>query len=231
MTGAGTNANAWVNGAWWPGVDKITLVSQPVDAKSGAFLPWTNNFTDTYLTNRQLKTQTLARVIRQPDFLFTVTNNPDLFNVSSSAGSWINDSFGNGHANGEGPGVIAPPVQIAFGSLGLTIEATGDAANLQILEQYQSWASFDDSTKVPVVYPLSQGNRTTLILYFSPSPGITQSSTWFLGGEESAPYAFQTSTDLANWSTFCILVNNHSVSGFIDYQTNSRARFYRLLPF
>jgi hypothetical protein len=46
VTGVGANANSFVNGAWRPGVDKMTFIPQPVNSQSGAFLPTTNYFTD-----------------------------------------------------------------------------------------------------------------------------------------------------------------------------------------
>jgi len=70
VTGAGTNASVFVNGAWRPGVDKVTLVPQPMDAPSGAFLPMTNCYTDRYLANGELKAQPLARIVARPDIFF-----------------------------------------------------------------------------------------------------------------------------------------------------------------
>ena len=58
----GVNTNSFVNGAWRAGVDKITFVLQPVDSLSGVFLPMTNQFTDTYITNGNVMQQQLERV-------------------------------------------------------------------------------------------------------------------------------------------------------------------------
>ena len=71
VSGVGTNANSFVNGAWRPGVDKIAFVQVAVDPLTGEmFSPLTNYYTDNYITNGILTQQQLARVISQPDFLF-----------------------------------------------------------------------------------------------------------------------------------------------------------------
>ena len=62
VVGAGTNANSFVNGAWRPGVDKITFIPQPVDS-SNIFLPTTNYYTDSYITNGILQQQQVVRII------------------------------------------------------------------------------------------------------------------------------------------------------------------------
>ena len=66
--------DSFVNGAWRPGVDKITFIPQAMDSLSGACLPMTNYFTDSYITNGILQHQQMARVISQPDFLFSVND-------------------------------------------------------------------------------------------------------------------------------------------------------------
>jgi hypothetical protein len=122
VCGIGTNANSFVNGAWRPGVDKIAFVPQPVDSLSGAFLPTTNQFTDTYITNGNTIQQQVQRVITQPDFLFSVADTGEgdvttpLF-ARTGTTNWINNAAANGKTNGAGPGVIQPSVQIVFREL------------------------------------------------------------------------------------------------------------------
>ena len=68
------------NGAWRPGVEKITFMRQPAFARSQGFWPLSYNFTNVYLKNNVLMQQRALRIIRQPDFLFcaadTGENNP-----------------------------------------------------------------------------------------------------------------------------------------------------------
>ena len=58
----GVGTNTFVNGAWRPGVDKITFIPQPINALTGAFLPTTNQFTDTYITNGNVIQQHSSRL-------------------------------------------------------------------------------------------------------------------------------------------------------------------------
>jgi hypothetical protein len=66
--GTGTNGGAFVNATMRPGVDKVTFIPQPVDARSGGFVRTTNYFVDYYVTNTVHMQQQLARVISQPVF-------------------------------------------------------------------------------------------------------------------------------------------------------------------
>ncbi len=169
--GVGTNAESYVNGAWRPGVDKITFVPQPFDSALGQFLPMTNQFTDTCLTNGIPMHQQLQRVITRPDFLFCVTDlkgsslADPLFDRTGTT-SWINNAASNGNPDGEGPGVIQPQVKIVFYKLGHELENVSDesATDYPIY-----WGTFDGSTNVPIVYPV-YSNRNEAI-YDSPAAG------------------------------------------------------------
>ena len=107
--GVRTNANSYVNGAWRPGVDKITFVQQPADPLTRAFLPMTNQFTDTYITNGNTIQQQLARVTSQPDFLFSVadTGESNFYTpwfVRTGTTNWINNAASNGNPPNAGRG-------------------------------------------------------------------------------------------------------------------------------
>jgi hypothetical protein len=147
------------NGAWRPGVEKITFVPHPFNPRHGQFLPMVNRFTDTYIVNGKTQSQLAIRVINQPDFLFcaadTGANNPFTpWVVRTGTTNWLNNAALNGNTNGEGPGVIQPPIKITFQKLG-PIVITADTAYpyVQPNTYDQSWGSFDDSTNLPIVYP------------------------------------------------------------------------------
>lgn len=238
IIGVGTNKSNLVNGAWRPGVDKITFVLQPISPQSGAFLPTTNFFTDSYITNGVLRQQTVARIISQPDFLFSagdITSNfPGIASCDSpQASNWLNNATANGNTNGAGPGVIPPPIQITFGKIGPEfISSTSEDQATYIPE---AWASFDGSTNAPVIYPTPQTGITQMTvrlwLQKSVTPGgFTESVQWQPRSTYGSGYEMQTSTNLANWTTLFTVTNNGSTCTYFNQKTASTSRFYRLIP-
>ena len=168
--GVGTNAGNFVNGAWRPGVDKITFVSQPVCSQSGAFMPMTNFFTDSYVTNGILKKQQVARVIPVPDVTFSAgaltsgTAGTPFF-VRTGTSNWIDNATVNGNTNGAGPGVIQPPVQILFNKLGPQFSTDGAVSDEEADNLSSVWGSFDATTNAPVAYPSPQTGTNQLALW------------------------------------------------------------------
>jgi hypothetical protein len=234
---AGTNSNSFVNGAWRPGVDKITFILQPVDSQSGAFLPMTNYFTDSYITNGILKQQQMARIISQPDFLFCagdVTSGVPTVALFTRTGTtnWLNNSAANGNTNGAGPGVIQPQVQIVFNKLGLQFESQGSISDEQVIEQSLFWGSFDGSTNAPVVYPVPQTgtNQMTVRMWLWFVGNFQESFDWKPSSLSGAQFAMQTSTNLTNWTTLFTVTNNSSVCTYFNANPASASRFYRLIP-
>jgi hypothetical protein len=235
VVGVGANSNAYVNGAWRPGVDKITFIPQPVDSRSGAFLPTTNYFTDNFVTNGVVVPQQLSRIIAQPDFMFSagdLTTGAPTFSFSARTGTtnWLNNSVENGNTNGAGPGVIQPPVRIVFNKLGRYFESGGDNGEDQVLESSQFWGSFDGSTNVPVAYPISQAGTNQLTVHLWLFGDIQASFVWTPSSVAGGQFAMQTSTDLLNWTTLFTLTNNGSVNGYFNGSPASASRFYRLMP-
>jgi hypothetical protein len=236
--GVGVNSNSFVNGAWRPGVDKITFIPQPVDLQSGAFLPTTNYFTDSYITNGVLQQQQMARVISQPDFLFSVGDvtdgRPEVpFYSRTGTTNWLNNATANGNINGAGPGVIQPQVQIMFNKLGPLLQSDGSISDEQVLGySLQYWGSFDDSTNAPVVYPMPQTgtNQMTVRMWLLFGNNFQESFGWKPSSLPGAPFAFQTSTNLNNWVTIFAVTNNGSVSTYLNSNPSSTSRFYRLVP-
>jgi hypothetical protein len=237
--GVGTNANSFVNGAWRPGVDKITFVPQSVDSLTGAFLPMTNQFADTYITNGILMQQQLARVISQPDFLFSakdfkeITSSPDVSRTGTT--NWINNAALNGNPTGAGPGVIQPPITIAFNIAGRQFWHDGSMPDESVYDETFLWGTFDGSANAPVVYPVpSTGtNQMTfrmLLQMGSYSSGIQRNFEWPLDSSAGSLYNFQTSTNLSNWVTLFVVTNNGAVCDFFNWNPSSAQRFYRIVP-
>ena len=238
VVGAGTNANSFMNGAWRPGLDKITFMPQPVDPQSGAFLPTTNYFTDRYITNGILQQQQVARIISQPDFLFSagdVTSGSAELPFYSRTGTtnWLNNATANGNTNGAGPGVIQPQVQIVFNKLGpLLYSGDGTSDEQVFVDSLQYWGSFDGSTNVPVIYPIPQTgtNQMTVRMWLLFGTQFQKSFEWKPGSLPGEQFAMQTSTNLMNWTTLFTVTNNSSVCTYFNEGPTSPSRFYRLVP-
>lgn len=235
VVGVGANSISYVNGAWRPGVDKITFIPQLLDPNSGAFLPTTNLFTDHYVTNGIVEQQQLARIIAKPDFMFSagdVTPGAPEFSFVPRTGTanWLNNSVKNGNTNGAGPGVIQPPVQIAFTKLGRYFENDGYGSEDHVVETSQFWGSFDASTNVPVSYPITQAGTTQLIVHLWLLGDIRGDFVWNQSSLAGEQFALQTSTDLASWTTLFVLTNNGSVCDYYNDNPASLSRFYRLIP-
>ena len=241
--GVGVNSNSFVNGAWRPGVDKITFIPQPVDSQSGVFLPTTNCFTDSYITNGILMQQKMARVISQPDFLFSagdVTSGIPVIPFYSRTGTtnWLNNATANGNTNGAGPGVIQSQVQIVFNKLGLQFYGGGnlsDEAPLTYESTSQSYGSFDGSTNSPTIYPVPQSGTgqftVRMWLEMGTYPNIsTTSFAWNPTSASGAQFLFETSTNLTDWVILSTNSNNGSVATYFLDNPKSPSRFYRLIP-
>jgi hypothetical protein len=239
IRGVGTNSHSFVNGAWRPGVDKITFVPQPVDAHGGKFLPKTCYFTDSYITNGILKKQQMARTISRPDFLFSagdVTSGiPEIpFYTQTGTTNWLNNATANGNTNGAGPGVIKPQVQIVFNKLGRELFSNGNFSGGQVFDSPEFWASFDGSTNAPVIYPIPQTKKDRMTvrmwLIFGYPPWLTKTFQWNLSSMAGASFAMQTSTDLVNWTTLFTVTNNGSVCTWFNGYPINPSSFYKMVP-
>lgn len=243
VVGVGTNANLFVNGAWRPGVNKITFIPQSVNPVTGAFLPMTNQFTDTFITNGNVTQQQLARTIAQPDFLFSVAdtgeNNISLsMAIRSGTTNWINNATLNGNTNGAGPGVIQPSVAIIFGkSSWIAVRANTDES--AYTEPYFFWGTFDGSTNDPIYYPAptqTGTNQTTVRMWLTmgSNPNYTlntfqRSFEWPLVSPANSPFVFQTSTNLKDWVGLFTNVNDGKIFTYFANNPTSPGRFYRVV--
>jgi hypothetical protein len=177
------HAHLFTNGAWRPGIDKLTFVPQPFDSRKGHFLPAVYRFKDFYIKNDTVMWQSVERLVTQPDFLFcaadTGKNSPYTpWVLRTGTTNWLNNAALNGNIHGEGPGVIQPPITITFHKLGPTI-FTGNNPYFQPTYHIfnQGWGSFDDSTNLPVVYPsgiqLNRNQLTIRLRFFDTNPHIS----------------------------------------------------------
>lgn len=233
VTGVGTNASNFVNSAIRPGVDKITFQQMVYDTNAGQYVPVTNLYTDSFLTNGLIQQQTLQRVITQPDVLFTVQDleaqfhgGPVLF-AGTGTSNWVN----NGTPN-SGPGVIQPPVVIAFDELGPSLEhaATSnysDPANF-FAALLPSWGSFDGTTNAPIMYPIPATTNSTEFR-FTLFPDYY--FHWNLTGTPNELFLLETSTDLVNWTNVTTITNTGGTFSYLDYlEGNSPVRYFRTIP-
>ena len=238
VSGTGANLNSCVNGAWRPGVNKISFVPQPVDPQSGTFRSLTNAYVDAYITNGVVMQQQLQRVTTKPDILFCAgdLNEAEPLDISrTGATNWMNNADLNGNPGGEGPGIIRPGIRIVFGNAGRSISSSVPPSEETVYEQNFTWASYDGMTNPPVVYPIAQigTNQTTLRLELATpvsGPDSWPIFKWSQGGPSGGIAAFQTSTNLSDWITLFTLTNNGTASIYFNASPVSAQRFYRLVP-
>jgi hypothetical protein len=143
------------------GIEKITYVKTAYDSLLGRFYaPQTNYFTMTSVTNSTNWVQTFQRVANVPDFLFTAV---DMLPGPAAALNWfdmarsITFNSTNALAGLVGPGTIDPPTTITFNKAGPIYYnvVTNGQYSLDERTAFQDviWASYDDSTNAPVLYP------------------------------------------------------------------------------
>jgi len=240
VSGFGPHANSVVNGAWRPGIDKIMFVPHPAGDFPWQFLPMTNQYTDTYITNGGAIRQDVQRVISQPDFLFSAGDTGREYPVvlpyaRTGTSNWINHASLNGNPSGGGPGVIQPPVVITFDKLGQTLVADDAVSAASFNDASTFWGTYDQSTNPPVVYPLPQSgtNQLMLRLWFPcgsqyPVP-VGRSVELSATGQFGASFVLQSSTNLAHWISIATNKINGSIFTLIDVPS-SAGRFYRLIP-
>ena len=164
---AGPNTNNFINAGLRPGIDKIRLVRVQYDSILGQFVsPVISSYNDTIITNGIAVTQTMQRIITQPDILFTAA---DLIfqaapfvlrmyrNQTFTSNVALNQN--NAAATGgitSGPGTINPGVVITFNNAGPIIVGRADSPFISEDRPafiFPVWASYDGTTNTPVIYP------------------------------------------------------------------------------
>ena len=226
-------------GTWRPGIEKIAFVRQPTDLHH-RFRSLRYRYTDFYLKNNVLASEAAERDVRQPDFLFcaadTGENSQDTpLVLRTGTGNWLNLAAANGNTNGEGPGIIRPPIKITFHKLGPCI-VTG--AQGGPYSYNYGWGSFNDPNQIPVLYPVitsSNSSEFTIRLRFwiqDGSGGSSQATngTWHLPISIGGQASLQISTNQTDWQTVATATNTGSVTEWYhDGNTNSPT-YFRAVP-
>ena len=162
-----TNTTAIVRTALRPGVGKIKFVRVNFDSLIGTTLnPYAINWQDRYVTNSSLKTQTVSRLVTNPDLIFTAGDlgvGPIIgvpgWEEHSGSGAWVNNSALNtdgGFGEHDGPGVTAGNHELSFGNFiryYLNPAPFGGGVGQQDATVGFSIGYFDGSTNTPIVFP------------------------------------------------------------------------------
>lgn len=241
VRGTGPNLSNWVNTALRPGAEKVSLVRQPAVAGTGAFLPLTNRYTDAYFDGEQLKRQELERVTTQPDILFsgrdlgTILGFYPVFFAAGGVTNWLNLASLNGQPDAAGPGIIRPPMTLAFSTVGFfyyNFAAPGarflDERNATRGQTWASYTTFNTVASYP--QPPIDGTPTKLRLDFTIGASVRQTS-WNLYGPTGARYFLQHTVDLRNWTNSVTVTNTGlPLTYILPVDTALRNTFYRALP-
>ena len=167
------------NVALYEGVDKLTFIRRDYDSLLTRFyIPITNEYDLTYITNYTPVHRHVQRVVSQPDYLITAAD------LTTTPASSVHSVYSNGRSisfntNFEylaGPGTIENPTTFTFNKVGPLYQngysVTTYAANTNTFFQEDDqtplliWGSFDASTNAPVIYPndLSIANLDNMVL-------------------------------------------------------------------
>lgn len=231
VNGIGTNADAFVNQAVRRGVDKITFVWRDYDGLLGQFFaPYTNQFTDYYISNNTMVAQQLERVITEPDIVFSAGNggqgivtNAQIIRTGTS--NWWNGATLPG-ANG--PGLIRPPIKLTF-SKPVQVYVTWDNMPNSAGGYWNYWGSFDGSTNPPVFFPLgAAATDLTLNLHLVRNDTVVGNVSWQIPLSPQESIVVLTLTNLVNWVPHLVLGAGQSVE-WSHYCSDSR-RFFRIVP-
>jgi len=233
--GIGTNSGNYASTALRPGVDKTTFVRRDYDGLLGQFFsPYTNQYTDVYVTNNTRVQQQLERVSTQPDIVFRSGDNgsgtqwtPEVLRTGTT--NWWNSS----QLGAAGPGIIRPPIQLTFHRLGPTIVTDDNAPEGFFHVSNRRWGSFDVSANPPVAYPSVTGGDspplTINLRLYSGGNVASESYTWQIPLSLGDSVSLQTSTNLSSW-TALTSVTNQGVSVEWEHFRSRLQRFFRIVP-
>jgi hypothetical protein len=174
------------------------------------FIPITNVYTLTAVTNDVEYKQTFRRIVSQPDIVFSCQDLTGGPNTAPVVAIYQRDYFTNGHVDVSqvipglaGPGVIQPPVSIIFNNVGPIVENVGPdfIDELTAIGVFQ-YGSFDGTTNDPIVYPSGSSIRALengiLLQIISPPPipGVVGTLYNFQldGNGGQPPYSFSVAT-------------------------------------
>jgi hypothetical protein len=148
----GTNV---VDQALRAGVEELKFERVRFDSQLGEFVALTNSYQDRFITNSTQRSQTLQRIVVEPDILFGaedigVDPDGDVFARFRSFVITNNDEI-NGQTTLAGPGVIEPQAQILFTKLGPFFQNTPEGNEENAFQGF-IWGHFDSSTNL-VIFP------------------------------------------------------------------------------
>ena len=156
------NTNTLQSVAVRGGIDQLRFTRVNFDSLiESIFNPVTNLYTDVFITNSVLTSQSVERVIATPDIVFgaqdlgvNVDGEPVTLLRTDTTG-WTSFDAQNGIIAEPGPGIITPGIQILFSDMFpffLNETPANLSENTYAAGNYV-WASFDGSTNAPIVYP------------------------------------------------------------------------------
>jgi len=232
VQGIGPNASAYANQALRRGVDKITLVRRDYDGFLGQFFtPYTNQFTDHYISNSTVMAQQLERVVSEPDILFsmgdgTSGNTSPIQITRSGTSNWWNSATLMGAA---GPGLIRPPIKLML-SPSVTYATTSDLwpdSTADYVEQH--WASYDGSTNSPVIYPVGNGGSDVILnLKLVRDNVVIGRISWQIPLASQESVVVETSGNLVDWVPYLVLSAGKQVEW--THHCAIRQRYFRIVP-
>lgn len=163
-----TNGIPIVRTALRPGVGKYKFVRLNFDSLIGATLnPYAVNWQDRYVTNKVMKTQTVSRLVVQPDLLFSsgdygvaTPSGAPIVGVHTDTTAWVNESANNTDgALGEhnGPGTTAGLHQLGYSNFiryYLNFAPFGTGVGQVDATEGITWGYYDGTTNAPIVFPL-----------------------------------------------------------------------------
>jgi len=227
-----------VNGAWRPGVEKITFARQKNGGWPDGFRPFGYRYADAYFTNNVLKQQEVARYTFKPDILFCAADNAESSTdidfpwvIRTGTTRWLNNAAANGNTNGEGPGVIQPPIKITFHKLG-AIAVTDDSGYAGF--NNQGWGTIADQTNCFLLSPFiaNTNNNPLAIKFYFLTTGMVPitNELWSVKTPVGGQAALQISTDKINWNTLITVTNAGAVVEWWHEGTNIPPKFFRAIP-
>jgi len=237
---AGSNPSQFVNLALRAGVGKVSFVRPAYDGLAGGFfVPYTYQYVDTYLSNGISMTQQLVRTVAKPDIIFSAADFSRTYSaaVCTGATNWINNAAINGTVNGAGPGIIRPPIHIAFQK---AVESLAETSDMQtggyaMIGQIM-WGSFDGTANLPVSYP--QGglfetiNQLNVTLFLSNtnhvSPPNFNGYSWQLPVPIGGSVTLQQSVNLKSWNSLLVVTNLGAPLQWQHIYANSKG-FFRVV--
>lgn len=235
--GIGTNADTFATTVVRGGVEKISFVRPDYYQGVGPhqfFTPFTNQFTDTYVTNGRVMSQQLERVSLQPDIIFASAALDDgsaaIVRVArTGTTNWVSSGL-----EASGPGIIRPQIRIVFnrriGPLLRTSDSRPEGA--AVVSDYL-WGSFDGSTNAPMIFPggipVDNTNKTVVRLWLiGPGLEFLAPNSWELPVPLGGTVTPETSTNLIDWVRLPAMTNR-GVAIDWDHWVSRPMRFFRIL--